>query len=94
MLFRSANRDYKEAFRQRPRGAERDLYIYTHDWGFRVRDIKMNVNLWYAMQDKHVSPAMGEYYARELPRRRVTVYPTEGHYVSWSHAEEILQSFV
>lgn len=87
-------RNRSEAFRQGKRAAAKDLQIYTDDWGFPLQAIKPEVFLWYGDVDKQVSVEMGNYFARQIPRSQLTVYPNEGHLLIQTHAEEIIQTLI
>jgi pimeloyl-ACP methyl ester carboxylesterase len=82
----------KEAFCKGYKGPELDLKLYTTDWGFRLRDIRKKIFLWYGSDDNNVSINMGEYYRKNIPNSELIIYPDEGHLISLSHAEEILQT--
>ncbi len=60
--------DARESHRQGVDGDAHEWQLYVHDWGFRIEDISMDVALWYGRQDVQVPLAMGEYFARALPR--------------------------
>lgn len=83
----------EQAFRQGKEGCATDLKLYTDDWGFRLKDIKTNVFLWYGDADKNVSLNMGKYYASQIPNSQLKVYPNEGHLIIKNHTEEILKTF-
>jgi pimeloyl-ACP methyl ester carboxylesterase len=84
----------QEAFRHGFKGAMLDLQLYTSDWGFDLRKIKVPVYLFYGSIDKNVSLKMGQYYASQIPNSHLTVYPNEGHLCQVTHAEEILNTLV
>ncbi len=79
-----------EPFRKEIRGTIQDLEIYSHDWGFKIEDIKKEIFLWYGENDKNVPKVMGEYYAKHLPKNKVMFYKNEGHLIIRRHATEIL----
>lgn len=81
-----------EAFRQGKQGCAMDLKLYTDDWGFRIKDIKAKVFLWYGDADRNVSVKMGRYYASQIPNSKLTIYSNEGHFVIKTHAEDILRT--
>ena len=87
-----AKENYKEAFRQGYKGAELDLKLYTSDWGFKLKDIKVKVWLFYGEDDKNVSLEMGKYYASQIPNNKLTIYQREGHLISRTHVKEILKT--
>ena len=89
-----SQQNYREAFRQGYKGAELDLDLYTHDWGFELNKITVPTFLWYGADDKNVSVKMGEYYHQQIPGSKLIVYPGEGHLVSRTHVEEILHEFI
>ena len=82
----------REAFRAGYKGPELDLKLYTTDWRFDLRNIRSKVFLWYGQDDENVSLNMGKYYASQIPKSKLTVYPDEGHLISITHAEKILKT--
>lgn len=90
--FKELTRESKqEAFRQGFKAAALDLKIYTQDWGFDLREIKVPVYLWYGDLDKSVSVNAGKYFASQIPNSKLKVFSSEGHYLQVNHAEEILR---
>jgi pimeloyl-ACP methyl ester carboxylesterase len=75
----SLQENFREAFRQGYKAAEQDLNLYTRDWGFALKDIKIPVYLWYGADDKNVSLNMGKYYASEIKNSKLKVYTGEAH---------------
>ncbi len=80
-----------EAFRQGINGPVQDLKIYTDDWGFKLKDIKAKIYLWYGAKDKNVSLYMGKYYNSQIPNSELFVDPNGGHLFRNNIEEEILQ---
>lgn len=68
-----------EAFRQGSRGARRELYLYSHRWGFRLDRIEVPVFLWQGEKDANVPPSMGRYQAGKIPNCTATYLPGDGH---------------
>lgn len=91
-LKKEMETNMQEAFRQGRKAAVMDLKLYTDDWGFRLQDIRAKVFLWYGDADQQVPLAMGEYYASQIPKSKLTIYPNEGHLLGMTHAKEILQA--
>ncbi len=91
-IRRAAKKIFQEAFRQGYKGPELDLKLYTTAWGFTLRDIVKKMYLWYGADDQNVSLNMGKYYAREIPKSRLIIYPGEGHLISITHAEKIFKT--
>lgn len=93
-IKRSMLEKREEAYRQGIQGQALDLKLYTHDWGFDLRNIKTKVYLWYGEADKNVTLAMANYYKKQIPGSELTIYPNEGHLCQITHAEEILRKLV
>lgn len=82
-------RGVKEAFRQGIKGPSLELKIYTDDWGFKLKDIKIKTYLWYGAKDKCVSLNMGKYYHSQIPGSELFIDP-DGVHLSRYHFEEII----
>ncbi len=87
-------RSRQEAFKQGIKAAAQDLKIYTDNWGFDLRKIKIPVYLWYGDADKSVSLNMGKYLSSQISESKLKIYPNEGHYLHVNHAEEILRELI
>lgn len=83
-----------EAFRQGMKGAELDLKLYTDDWGFDLKKIKVPVYLWYGAKDKNVSLNMGKYYHSRIPNSQLFIDPNGGHLARYDYEERILDILV
>lgn len=93
--FRQMSRESRqEAFRQGFKGAALDLKLYSNDWKFDLKKIKVPVYLWYGDKDESVSLNMGKYYAEQIPNSKLAIYPKEGHYCQITHAVEILKVLI
>ena len=82
---------WKENLRVSSRGYVQDVEILMQDWGFRLRDIQVEVHLWQGEADVNTPPAWARYMAREIPGCKATFFPTEGHFALFNHWREILQ---
>jgi pimeloyl-ACP methyl ester carboxylesterase len=91
-IYDSVKQNYKEAFLQGYGGPELDLKLYTNDWRFDVGEMRTKTYLWYGAEDQNVSPPMGRYYGNRIRGSKLTVYSGEGHFVSVTHAAEILKT--
>ncbi len=83
-----------EMFKPGNAGAISDARAFARPWGFKVEDVRVKVNLWYGEEDRNVPMQMGEYYRKALPQCEPVVYPKEGHFIVYSHAQEILETLV
>jgi len=91
---RRVDNSVKEAFKNGIKGPVWDLKLYTDDWGFRLKDIKANVYLWYGAKDKNVSLNMGKYYKAQIPNSKLFIDENGGHLFRNNIEEEILRTLV
>ncbi len=82
----------KEAFRQGIKGPEQELKIYTDDWGFKLKDIKIKTYLWYGAKDKCVPMNMGKYYKSQIPGSELFIDPNGVHLSRYNFEEKILKT--
>jgi pimeloyl-ACP methyl ester carboxylesterase len=88
-------RDFKEAFRQNPRGVIHEGAMLGSDWGFKLADIQAPVYLWQGEEDTNVPAGMGRYQATHMPNCTAKFYPGEGHISIMNHRiREILAVFL
>lgn len=93
--FKKLTRESRqETFKQGFKAAALDLKLYTENWGFDLKNIKVPVYLWYGDLDKSVSVNAGKYFASQIPNSELIIYPNEGHYLQVNHAEEILRKII
>lgn len=71
--------DVKEAFRQGVRGPADDAILLYRDWGFRMEEVEVDVNLYHGEEDKFASYRYAVYLEEKLPQARLHGYPGEGH---------------
>ncbi len=69
-----------------------DLVLFGRDWGFRLEDISVPVDVWHGDVDKNVPFAHGKAMAERIPGASFHECPGEGHLLVVSHLEEILRS--
>jgi pimeloyl-ACP methyl ester carboxylesterase len=80
-----------EAFRSGSKGAVRDLQLYSRYWGFRLQEIRSEVQLWQGELDTIIPAEMGRYYEREIPDCRASYHSDEGHLsLVFNHIDEML----
>jgi pimeloyl-ACP methyl ester carboxylesterase len=74
-------------------GYARDLFLlFVSPWGFSPEQIAVPTTIWHGDRDPAVPFAIGEFYARTIPRGELHAFHGEGHLVLWSHAAEILSA--
>jgi pimeloyl-ACP methyl ester carboxylesterase len=94
-VLRGMAKDYKEAFRQNPRGVVQEGAFFASDWGFKLQEIQATVYLWQGEDDTNVPVGMGRYQASHLPNCVVKYFPGEGHIsMVTNHIREILAVYV
>lgn len=82
---------FLESGRQGARGPIHD-YRILKDWGFRLEDVAMPVELWQGDADTLVSMDEAVDQERRAPGAILHRCPGEGHLVLVTHAEEILRA--
>jgi pimeloyl-ACP methyl ester carboxylesterase len=83
-----------EATRNGIRGVVQETKVFVQPWGFSLEDITVPVQIWQGTEDRNVPVAMGERLGREIPNATVKILPGEGHMLSITHWDEIVQDLV
>lgn len=84
----------KEAFRQGTKGAEDELRVYTNDWGFKLKEIKVKTYLWYGALDKCVSLNMANYYHSQIKGSKLFIDKNGGHLARYKYEDKILKTII
>jgi pimeloyl-ACP methyl ester carboxylesterase len=82
--------DAREALRQGPRGAARELILLSRPWDVRLDQVRMRVRLWHGEADAQVPVAIARRLAAALPDCRAIFMPGAGHLWVLDHLDEIL----
>ncbi|OGD04935.1 hypothetical protein A2379_04115 [Candidatus Amesbacteria bacterium RIFOXYB1_FULL_47_13] len=82
----------KEAFRQGIKGPSEELRVYTDEWGFKLKDIKAKVYLWYGAKDKCAPLNMGKYYKSQIQNSKLFIDKDGGHLARYNFEEKILKA--
>jgi pimeloyl-ACP methyl ester carboxylesterase len=69
-----------------------DAILFTRDWGFRLREVKVPVKWWHGDADHIVPLAHGEHCVDRLPDAELFVRPGESHLGGFGAAEEVLKT--
>jgi pimeloyl-ACP methyl ester carboxylesterase len=80
--------------RKSGRAAAQDFRLFARDWGFRLEDITVPVQVWQGDVDVNVPVAHAERQAAAIPGAVLHIVPGEGHLMSIDHFEEILRDLV
>ncbi|OBA60596.1 hypothetical protein A5647_13945 [Mycobacterium sp. 1100029.7] len=76
------------------RAAAHDFRLFAHDWGFRLEDIRVPVQVWQGDVDVNVPLAHAQCQAAAIPGAALHAFPGEGHLMFVDHFEEILQELL
>jgi pimeloyl-ACP methyl ester carboxylesterase len=71
-----------------------DFRIFTRDWGFRLEDITVPVDIWQGDVDRNVPAAHGRRQADLIPGAVLHEIPGEGHLLFVDHMPDILGNIV
>lgn len=84
----------KEAFLQGGRACAHEMVQFTHDWSFKLSDIKIPVDIWHGKSDCHQSQVLNERFAEHINDTKLFIIEDVGHYMFFTHWEEILESLL
>jgi pimeloyl-ACP methyl ester carboxylesterase len=70
---------WSEGLRRSIAGVLSDARIYASRWPFQLSDVQMPIHLWHGTEDRMVPVAVGQHYARTLPRITASFEEGEGH---------------
>jgi pimeloyl-ACP methyl ester carboxylesterase len=76
------------------RAAAQEFALVARDWGFRLEDITVPVQVWQGDADLNVPVAHAEHQAAAIPRAVLHLVPGEGHVMFVDHFEEILRELL
>jgi pimeloyl-ACP methyl ester carboxylesterase len=79
-----------ESFRQGIKGALLDLFIYSRDWGFSIKDIRKTLYLFHGDEDPQVPLWITQYIYKNVKNSKIEILKNEGHYIIMKYPEKIL----
>lgn len=82
--------EYARALQGGIEGVASDYMLLARDQGFPVDKIAAEVHLFTGTADQNTPSAMTESFATRLPRSHVHRLQDEGHYILYTHWDEIL----
>jgi pimeloyl-ACP methyl ester carboxylesterase len=80
-----------EAFRGGSDGIAADAASFAADWGFRLHDVSVPVQLWHGEQDTIVPADTARHNARLLPQASLVTFRDDGHLLYFRRWQGILQ---
>lgn len=87
-------RDVCEGYRSGWRGVARDDLILFRDWGFKIADIRVRIDIWHGELDKNIPCSAGAYMHQNIPNSRATFLSGEGHLFLLRHWSDVLHTLV
>jgi CDP-diacylglycerol--glycerol-3-phosphate 3-phosphatidyltransferase len=84
-------RSLREAFRQGEEGIYEDAVVFTRAWGFDPSAIMQPTGIWHGEADTIVNAGFGRQLAALIGCSRAAFVPGAGHYLLFTHWEEILR---
>ena len=85
----------REAMKQGTRGAFHESLLSVTEYGFRLQDIQIPIQLWHGEVDQNVPVEMARYVASALPKCEAKFYRSEGHLSLFKkYAEEIIHELI
>lgn len=84
-----------EAFRQGIRGPYQESLLMVQDWGFKLQDVGVPINLWNGTEDQNVPIEMAKYVSESLPDGELNIIDGEGHLSLFAkNVEKILRNLL
>ncbi len=85
----------REAMKQGIRGAHYESLLSITDWGFRLQEIKIPIQIWHGDADQNIPVEMARFAAKAIPNCEAKIHPNEGHLSLFKkHVEEIIRKLV
>lgn len=76
------------------RAAAFDAILFTRDWGFSVRDLKVPVTWWQGDEDNIVPLSHAQHIVPLIPGAELRIRPGDGHLGGLGIAEEVLDTIL
>lgn len=83
-----------EGFRSGWRGVAWDDILIRRDWGFELKDIHTQIDLWHGTADVNVPFSNAQYLVKHLPGTRSYFLPGEGHFFLLNRWKDVVQALV
>lgn len=85
----------QEAMKRGTRGAHYESLLSITDWGFRLQEIKIPIQIWHGDADQNIPVEMARFAAKAIPNCEAKIHPNEGHLSLFKkHVEEIIRKLV
>lgn len=90
MLVRSIQEGYKQGWE----GPAQDDIVINSDWGFRIEDIGVRIDIWQGGADKNVPQNQGMYQHEKIPNSTFTELSDQAHLYLLDNWRNILEKLV
>lgn len=70
----------------------REVLLFARNWEVDLSKVNMPVRIWYGENDPLVGPAAAAKLITLLPHAELTTVPAAGHYLLYSHWQDILRT--
>lgn len=87
-------RDFAAAGRTAGRAAAQDFGLIASDWGFRLEDVAVPVDVWQGEADVNVPAAHARHLGATIPGATLHLHADAGHFMSVVHMEDILRTLL
>lgn len=71
-----------------------DLVLFTRDWGFSCRDVRVPIHFWHGYADNLVPLSHGQHLASLVPDSELRVRPGVSHLGRLDAAAEVLDTLL
>ena len=86
--------DITEGSRRRFHAVIYDVVLFTRDWGFSPRDVRVPIRFWHGDEDHIVPLVHGHHVASLMPDAAVYERPGESHLGALAALDEVLDTLV
>jgi pimeloyl-ACP methyl ester carboxylesterase len=86
--------DVAEALRPGMRGFAREVSILSGEWGFRLEDIPIDVDVWHGSADESTPIGMAEHVASRIPHAQRYFVEGGGHLLIRTHGKAIIERLI
>jgi len=83
-------RDFQELFLHGAKGPAYDAQTVYRDWGFRLSDIDLHVEVFQGTEDKFIPMKFSEYLAGQAKDVRLNLIEGQGHFYHLAYAPRML----
>jgi pimeloyl-ACP methyl ester carboxylesterase len=86
--------DLLRGSRRQLRAPVYDLVLFTRDWGFSCRNVRVPIHFWHGDADNFVPLSHGEHVASLVPGSELRICPGSSHLGSLDAAAEVLDALL